>query len=251
MCVRIRIILEDDQGIVQADDEIARLDRWGLSTATLGLTLAEAKSLLEQVQRRMAAQQTEACLEAARRCPHCDRRRPLKGHNALVVRTLFGTLSLPSPRLYRCACEGSRRSSFSPMASALPERTTPELCYLQTKWAGLMSYGQTVGLLSEVLPLDRRLNTRSLRRRLHHVAERLEADLEPERVLGEDRAPGAPGTWPRPELPLTVGIDGGFVHAREGSDRKAGWFEVIAGKSIPPAGASKCFAFVQRHDDKP
>ena len=79
----------------------------------------------------------------------------------------------------------------------------------------------------------------------------LPTDLAPERGLGEDWAPDAPGTRPRPELPLTVGIDGGFVHAREGSNRKAGWFEVIAGKSIPPAGASKCFAFVQRHDDKP
>ena len=31
---------------------------------------------------------------------------------------------------------------------------------------------------------------------------------------------------------MTVGIDGGYVHAREGDNRKAGWFEVIAGRSV-------------------
>lgn len=36
---------------------------------------------------------------------------------------------------------------------------------------------------------------------------------------------------PRPDLPLTVGLDGGYVHAREGEDRKAGCFEVVVGKS--------------------
>ena len=38
---------------------------------------------------------------------------------------------------------------------------------------------------------------------------------------------------PDPDPPLTVGIDGGYVHGRDGENRKAGWFEVIAGKSMP------------------
>ena len=33
-----------------------------------------------------------------------------------------------------------------------------------------------------------------------------------------------------PNGPLTVGIDGGYVKAQGGEQ---GWFEVIAGKSIP------------------
>jgi hypothetical protein len=137
------------------------------------------------------------------------------------------------------------------MASAVPARTTPELIYLQIKWASLMSYGLTVELLSEVLPLDRRLDTRSVRRQLHRVAERLDEELGPERQPGEGWTHGPASDAPRPDLPLTVGIDGGFVHAREGTNRKAGWFEVIAGKSLPETGSSKCFAFVQRYDNKP
>jgi hypothetical protein len=39
-------------------------------------------------------------------------------------------------------------------------------------------------------------------------------------------------SWQRPELPLTVGLDGGYVHAGQRS-RREGWFEVIAGKSVP------------------
>jgi hypothetical protein len=53
---------------------------------------------------------------------------------------------------------------------------------------------------------------------------------------------------PRPDLPLTVGLDGGYVHARDQRSRREGWFEVIAGKSM---GAAKCFAFVQTYDAKP
>ena len=51
---------------------------------------------------------------------------------------------------------------------------------------------------------------------------------------------------PEPDPPLTVGIDGGYVHARENDNRKAGWFEVIVGKSVPEVGDPKRFAFVQQ-----
>jgi hypothetical protein len=69
---------------------------------------------------------------------------------------------------------------------------------------------------------------------------------------------GCPRDWakqPRPDGPLVVGIDGGFVRACE----KDKWFEVIAGKSYvsfkrddpttkPPG---KCFAMVNTYDKKP
>ena len=50
---------------------------------------------------------------------------------------------------------------------------------------------------------------------------------------------------------MTVGIDGGYVHAREGDNRKAGWFEVIVGKSMTPEKDSKRFGFVVNYDPKP
>jgi len=65
---------------------------------------------------------------------------------------------------------------------------------------------------------------------------------------------GCPRDWedlPRPDLPLTVGLDGGYVHATEQRSRREGWFEVINGKSVPTEGEAKSFGFVQTYDTKP
>jgi len=56
---------------------------------------------------------------------------------------------------------------------------------------------------------------------------------------------------PPPEPPLTVGLDGGFVHAFDQKSRTEGWFEVIAGKSVQTDGDAKVFAFVNKFDTKP
>src|SRR5712691_12782302 len=48
-----------------------------------------------------------------------------------------------------------------------------------------------------------------------------------------------------------MGIDGGYVHAREGENRKAGSFEIIVGKSMRGEQPSKRFGFVNDYDTKP
>ena len=40
-------------------------------------------------------------------------------------------------------------------------------------------------------------------------------------------------------------------HAKDQKSRGEGWFEVIAGKSMPEEGVAKCFAYVQTYDTKP
>jgi hypothetical protein len=118
------------------------------------------------------------------------------------------------------------------------------------KFASLMSYGLTIKLLEEVLPLDS-LNTTSVRNHLQAFAQRCEDELGDEQTMFVE---GCERDWeelPRPDLPLTVGIDGGYVHACEQTTRREGWFEVIVGKSITAEGTAKCFGFVQGHDQKP
>jgi hypothetical protein len=61
----------------------------------------------------------------------------------------------------------------------------------------------------------------------------------------------AEGPLPNPTAPLTVGLDGGYVHGCEQRSRQEGWFEVIVGKSVPAEGAAKRFAFVNTYDTKP
>ena len=41
------------------------------------------------------------------------------------------------------------------------------------------------------------------------------------------------------------------MHSARQRSRHDGWFEVIAGKSVPADGPAKCLGFVQTHDTKP
>ena len=80
-------------------------------------------------------QQATEYLQAQRRCPHCGNKRSHKGAHTITLRTLFGKLRLKNPRLYHCQCQPHPTRTFSPLAERLPERSTPELRYLETKWA--------------------------------------------------------------------------------------------------------------------
>jgi hypothetical protein len=244
------------QAVIQPEDgsavvtEVATLEREALTDATLGLTLAESKTILGGVQEVMVAQQAALSSAAQQTCPTCGARRRRKGHHQIVVRSLFGTLRLESPRFRRCACQpADSPHSSSPLAECLVERTTPERRYLEAKWAALLPFRITVNVLSEVLPLQ--ANRAAVYRHVQQVAERLEGELGDEQPFFID---GCQRDWdalPRPDGPLTVGIDGGYVHARDGDNRKAGWFEVIVGKSIPTERDAKCFGFVTDYDTRP
>ena len=88
-------------------------------------------------------------------------------------------------------------------------------------------------------------------RQVAQVAERSEAELGDEQGAFID---GCPRDWadlPIPDGPLTVGLDGDYVHSCNKTSRKEGWFEVIAGKIITAEGTAKFFAFVHRYDTKP
>jgi hypothetical protein len=199
----------------------------------------------------MIAAQANAYIALQRVCPSCGTSYTYKGQHTIVVPTLFGTVRVPSLRFYVCRCEPQSTASWSPLAERLPERTMPELLYLQAKFAALMSYGLTVDLLADVVPLDQELNVATVFRDVQQVAERLEEDLGEERPMFIE---GCLRDWEQPldpEGPLTVGLDGGSVHAREAPSRHEGWFEVIVGKSVPTDSPAKCFGFVQSYDTKP
>ena len=63
----------------------------------------------------------------------------------------------------------------------------------------------------------------------HKIAKQLDAEIGEEKHCFIDGCENEWNQLPNPDLPLTVGIDGGYIHAREGSNRKAGWFEAIVG----------------------
>ena len=237
------------------------IDRDALAPETLGLTLAEAKAILTEIQAAIVADQIAGYETQARHCGGRGTARTMKGRRPLTCRTVFGIVQTQALRLRRCSCgedlTAGDRASFSPVADLLPERTTPELLYLETRWGSLVSYGLAARMLGDVLPLGKPVAPEQVRRHLQAVARRDEA------AIGEE---AGRAVWagcqreldalPVPDGPAYVGVDGGFVRDRAGS-----WFEVIAGKSIPgfrrnapeddEQRPAKCFAFVQAHDDRP
>jgi hypothetical protein len=126
--------------------EVACIERDELSAVSLGLSMAESKTMLQGIQEVLVEWQMTAYLDTQRHCPQCGKRRHHKGSHHTVFRTVFGDVPVESLRCTHCPCQAHETESFSPLAELLPERTTPELLYLETKWASLSSYGMTIKL---------------------------------------------------------------------------------------------------------
>jgi hypothetical protein len=255
MKFKVQVVTLRDDGD-ESVREVACVERDDLTPASLGLSIPDSKTILQAIQEVVVEWQMHAYLDAQRYCPDCGKLRHSKGSHHTVFRTVFGDLPVESPRFTHCPCQAHATESFSPLAALLPERTTPELLYLETKWASLSSYGTSVKLLQDVLPFYEPLEPVTIRNHVCKLAERLEDELGDEQWAFIEGCPRDWGELPTPDGPLTVGIDGGYVKA-QGSEQ--GWFEVIAGKSMlafrrgedQPNPSIKCFAFVQTYDEKP
>ncbi len=101
MRIRVQVVIEADGDVPPAVHQVAELRRDALQAETLGLQLAEAKELLARVQNLVVEEQVRACL-AKVACPHCGRPRRHKDERSIALRSLFGTLRLPSPRWHHC-----------------------------------------------------------------------------------------------------------------------------------------------------
>jgi len=195
---------------------------------TLGLSLEESKALLRGVQDFVVVEQVADELERRRPCPHCGKRHTSKGQGSIEVKTVFGPVDVPSPRWHRCACQSMGPHTFRPTTNWLNAQASPELRYLETKWASLIPYAKVAQLLKDVLPVAETLNPETVRNHLHATAERIEQALGDEAVCLFEGSEEEGEQQPLPDGPITVGIDGGYVRGAH----KQGWFEVIAGKSV-------------------
>jgi len=228
MTFKVLGAIEDETPGETLNLDLACIERDQLSAESLGLKLEETKALLKTLQKVVVQHQVNNYLKEARACPECDETRKIKGDHDVVFRSMFGKLIVKSPRWYYCDCQEHKTKTFSPLAQLLPERTTPELLYLETKWASLVSYGMTANLIKDVLPVDAKLSAMTVRNNLHQVAQRQEDVMQEEQFSNVD---GCLNDWaklPLPNGPLVVGLDGGYVK----STKKGKWFEVVAGKSM-------------------
>lgn len=129
----------------------------------------------------------------------------------------------------------------------MPEHTSPEFQYIETKWGSYMSFDKTADLLSDLLPISLTHNGETVRNHLHKIAKRHESELEEKPMC----ISGCANEWaklPKPDKPMIVGIDGGYV--RSCSDKQSN-FEIIVGKSFSKTKSAKRFGFVQTIDKRP
>jgi hypothetical protein len=171
------------------------------------LDAGRTKQLLATLQQRLVAQQVATFVATRFQCDDCGATLQRKGQQTRTFRTLFGTVTLSSPRLYHCRCQRRKTTTFRPLTALLTESTAPELLFMETKWASLVSFSLTAQALKDFLPVDATLNATTVQNHTHKVAERCEAEL------GEEQwsfIAGCPRDWAE----------------------KQRQFEVIVGKSI-------------------
>ena len=181
MKITVQIVIDAQDGTPPATEQVAVVARDDLTMASAGLALAEAHEVLSGIQHHLAAAQAAAAAVAGRPCGSCGRVRARKDTRHIVLRTLFGTLRLDSPRYKACPCAAGGPATVSPVAAMLPERTTPELLLWEARYAALTSYGAAATLLSEAFPLGRTLHATAVRQRVERTATRLEDELGEER----------------------------------------------------------------------
>src|ERR671910_1206433 len=178
--IQLRIVGDDNNVI--SEDAILHLDKGADRLETIGLSLADAKAVLAGIQGGTA--QATSFLARHRCCDLCGSQLLSKGPGRTRFRTAFGTIALSSPRFHHCPCQPRAAKTFSPLNLLLTERMAPELLYLETRWASLVSYGMTAELLKDVLPIGGTADASAIRRHLHKVAGC------PDAALGDEQPGG-------------------------------------------------------------
>jgi hypothetical protein len=152
------------------------------------------------------------------------------------------------PTILSLSMPDESQTEFHPLANWLGDHTSPELQYLEARFAALLSYGVSARILGCVLPLQHATSITTWKRQVARVGARL--DEEAHHRHSSQPALNEFGLPKRNPL-RAVGIDGGYVKASDAPSRQEGWFEVMVGKSLPRAGNGQVFAFVHRLEPKP
>jgi len=238
---------EADESGRSSTAEIAALER-RQPEDLIGISLDEAKVMTGGVQRALVESQAREAIDRASKCPECHMQLRRNGSHRMSYRTPFGRLVLASPRFYRCRCQTNARESFSPLGNWLGDHTSPDLQYLEARFAALLSYGVSARILGWVLPLQDATSITTWKRQVARVGARLDEEAHHRHSI--QPALNEFGLPKRNPL-RAVGIDGRYVKASDAPSRQEGWFEVMVGKSLPRSGNGTMFAFVHRLEPKP
>jgi hypothetical protein len=193
--------------------------------ADLGLTLADGRQLLAQVQQAVVAAQSRD--HAARRptCRSCMVPCQVKDYRPHQIATLFGQVTLRLPR-FRCARCGGAEAGIGWPAHC---RSTPELDQIRAHLSTLVPYRIAAGLLGHLLPVDAGAHSETVRRRTLRVGEQL-----------RDSVPTEPAV---PAMAITLTLDSTFIRSCEEGQR-----HLELGNVETSDGARQVFAAVAKTD---
>jgi hypothetical protein len=137
--------------------------------ANLGLTLAEAKLLLAQVQQQLVAEQANTHATFRPDCRSCGGTCHVKDWESHRIATLFGEVKLKLPRFLCAGCGRGETGVNWPSRC----RSTPELNQLQARLSALMPFRVAADLLQHLLPIDAGRSPETLRSHTLQTGKRL------------------------------------------------------------------------------
>jgi hypothetical protein len=206
--------------------EISRPDGLG-DLANLGLTLAEAKLLLERVQQDVVAAQADNHAMFRPDCQSCGRTCHVKDWRPHRIATLFGEVRVRLAR-FLCAGCGCTKTGVSWPSHC---RSTPELEQLQARLSALMTSRVAAEVLRHLLPIDAGKSPETLRSHTLQVGEQL-GDA------AADKPPAAAAA-------ITLTLDSTFIRGCEEGERH---LEVRVGNVEIAGGGRQVFGAVTRAD---
>ena len=202
---------------------ISRPDGLG-DIANLGLTLAEGKLLLAQVQQQLVAEQANTQATFRPDCRSCGGTCHVKDWEPHRIATLFGEVRLKLPRFLCTGCGCSATGVSWPSHC----RSTPELNQLQARLSALMPYRVAADVMQHLLPIDAGTSPETLRSHTLQVGEQL-GDA------AADKSPAAAA--------ITISLDSTFIRSREDGERH---LEVRVGNVEAVDGGRQVFGAVTR-----
>src|SRR5689334_8032657 len=230
---RVMVELSGADGHVQAHEVyVGGCLPAACSAETLGLTQAQAKQLLAELQRHLVQAQTEEYCRSRRRCPRCGAQRPLKDRRPRQLRSLFGVVTVHAPRFAPCRCSVSQRQTLSPAGEIMPDRCTPEYERTLAEMGARLPYRRARALLDDLFPLGTPPVVETIRQRTLRVGARLECQ-----VAAPSRSTPAVAA-----SSITLSIDTGHVRAVPVYQVRT--FEIIVAQASNDNGKRLVFAGV-------
>ena len=247
LIIEARLADGDSDTVGEGDRVLAVVERPDCSLADLGLSLAEGRSLLAKVKAKFISKQVQWWISGQNHCQSCGAALSHKDSRSTVLRTVYGKVTVKSPRLWSCACQETAQTPqrvVHPLSKTLTRRATPELEYLLAKWAAHLPYRQAAAMLKEVLPLDKGVSFSGTRDRILDLGKQLDADIE------RDIAQLPPSVEDEQVRECShvaaVSVDSAWLRDCDSRRGPGCHVNIVAGRATFTDGPPKLYAYVHR-----